>query len=494
MRIQVDDTDDLELVKTRLSYEDLRFKFELSKLKKSYWFKDKYGEDVWKAKIEELQAKKNQCLLQEDERGYWTYTGLFHYLIEAIDGCQARPSKINYPEPQGWKIPWAEKPQFSPYPFQEQSKELLLSAKHGAVSLGTGLGKSFIILLLAKELGLKTVIMAPWKAVAKRLYNDFLTAFGPKYVGFFGDGQKQTGKLFTIAIAASLSRVVPESREWEALRKTQVFIADESHQCPADTLARVCLGLVADAPWRFFFSATQMREDGLDLLLKSIIGPIVYEKTVKQGIDEGYLANLHVYMMKVRSPFAGVSSDPNENTRDHFYYNKNILRLTAELTNYFVNREKRRVLILVEELEQFAKLLPYLKVDVRFAHGGTTKENAGSLPEAYQKSDPTALVEQFNDEQFPVLVGTSCITTGCDLKANEVTFFLQGNKAEIPIWQGALGRSTRKFKFKDGRLKTDCRVIDFDVPSIPSVHRHSQMRKQIYQLVSPVRDIDRETS
>jgi hypothetical protein len=67
----------------------------------------------------------------------------------------------------------------------------------------------------------------------------------------------------------------PGTPAWEKLSKAQVFIADESHMTPAKTLQEVCFGLLKHAPYRFFFSATQMRGDGLGLLLEGIVGKIV---------------------------------------------------------------------------------------------------------------------------------------------------------------------------------------------------------------------------
>jgi superfamily II DNA or RNA helicase len=470
----------------QLTYEDKTVTWELNKHKKSHWYAEKYGQEAWQDRLKELQAQQKKCLLFEDTEGLWTYSGLAEK-VGRILGCQI-VNHVEYPEPG--ILGWHNKPKLTPYQYQSDSKDLLFAARHAAVEVGTGLGKSFTIELLVKELGLRTLIMAPSKDIAKRLYEDCVSSFGEKKVGFFGDGKKKTGKLITVGISASLTRIEPGSKEWNDLAKTQVFIADESHQCPASTLAKVCFGLMANAPYRFFFSATQERNDGLDMLLDGITGPIVYRKTVREGIDEGYLAALNFVMVQSASDSDWYSSDPNEMTREHLYYNKRVLRQAADLANKFVSVYKQQVLILVEELEQFAQLLPFLQHPVKFAHGGVNKDNAAKLPKPFHDSDPSKFVKEFNAGEFPILVGTSCITTGTDIKANEATIYLQGGRSRIQVMQGPCGRSTRLFTFPDGRKKTLCTVIDFDVQNIETTHRHALDRKAIYdQTYGPTKEI-----
>lgn len=468
-----------------LSYVDKSVKFELAKHKQSHWFRQKHGEEAWQARLEELKAEMNKCLLHIDDTGIWTYCGITHHILKSFPQSQVI-KEFKYPEYNEF-ISFKQKP-LEPYPYQKIAEALIREANHAGVEIATGLGKSLVIVYLVGKIGLKTVVMAPSRDIALRLYSDFVAALGEHLVGFIGDGKKKTSKLITVGISASLTNVKPGSKEWDDLSQAEVFVADESHLCPAATLERVCHGLVAKAPYRFFFSATQMRGDGRDLMLQAITGPIVFRKTLNEGMDEGYLSRLHFWMINTTSSSNLVLRDPNECTREHLYYNKNVIKSAAELANKFVKSGKA-VLILVEELEQFTKLHTYLNHEFRFAHSGVTKENKKKVPELYHKSDPTQLVKDFNDEQFPILIGTSCITTGTDVKANEVTIYLQGGQSEIQIMQGACGRSTRLFTFKDGRKKKDCIIIDFDVENNEVCHRHATARKDIYQLYGVVNEL-----
>jgi superfamily II DNA or RNA helicase len=422
-----------------LTYRDLTLVGEYQRFKKAVWFANKYGRQAF---YEELERKKNAinvCLLMEDDKGYWTYSGLSNRLSNEFK--LPVDSLVTYPEPK--LIPWARVPTIEPRPYQLVSKDNLIEIRHGGVEIGTGLGKSFIILNLIKHYGLPTVVMAPSRSIAWQLYDEFVDKFGKNKVGLFGDGKKQLGKLITVGIAASLARVKPGTAEFAHLASATVFIADESHLCPAETLAQVCFGVCANAPYRFFFSGTQFRNDGADLLLEGITNKIVYHMTVKEGVDQGYLAKPKFKVITVESPSNKTNLEYQEFVDEHFYKNKLINQKAANLANLAVEQLNHQVLILVEHIEQFQYLLPYFKYEVGFAHGGATQSNKQFLPPEYHKSDPNALVERFNKGDLKILVGTSCISTGTDLKPVGTLINLQAGTSEIKIRQ-AIGRGTRK--------------------------------------------------
>jgi superfamily II DNA or RNA helicase len=458
-----------------LSYVDQKVDWELKKFKQAHWFVQKYGRPAFDERLAELKAARNKTLLFEDEQGLWTYSGLANPLAEHFDD----QIKVTFKRPTPNLIPWATAPKKTPRYYQALCEEKLLEQGHAGISLATGLGKSFIILSICKSLGLKSVVMAPSLNIAQQIYEEFTTAFGKKYVGAFFDGKKQFDKQFVIGVAASLTKVGEGSPAWKELSKADVFIADESHQCPAKTLAAVCFGLCAKASYRFFFSGTQIRNDGLGKLLEAITGPIVFRMTVQEGVDQGFLSKPVFRMIHMKSDVDFDSADANELTRAHVYYNPQVVRVAADVANRAVSLMNRPTLILVEELEQFAYLLPYLRYEARFAHGGVSKVNKDKVPEKYHESDPKALVEAFNRGEFPILVGTSCIATGTDIQAVQACIYLRQGKSEIELKQG-VGRTTRLFPGKQ-----DCLFIDFAIDNVKTLARHAQARMDLFAEIYP---------
>lgn len=532
-----------------LSYVDGRVDFELSKTTRSLskfsnsetYFREKMGDQKYdsllldlQTKKEELKLKRKGCLLFEDEKGFWTYSGLAHKIAEKY-ADEVRPG---YDLPPAKNLPWAHEPEFQDRPYQvEALTKLMGSAPWGpcGVELPTGAGKSTIIRNLIKTFGLGTVVMAPSASIARQLYEDLVHHFGDRYVGLYGDGKKDFKKLVVVGIDDSLRNVVEGSAAWKMLSTKPVFIADESHLTPAESLQKVCFGLMAGATHRFFFSATQLRNDGLDLVLDAITGRIVMRKLFRELVDDGYLAKPTFKSVKVVSDSGYQSPDANKMTRAHLYYNDTVNYVAADLANKFVEVMKRPTLILVEELEQFRELLPWLKVKVRFAHSPLSKEKWGLVPCdqefpclyewtcdgcgdtksegerfvkhkcrgcgrindaalnpeertstcCYHGDDAKDLVAAFNRGEIPVLVGTSCISTGTDIKVAEAGIYLQGGRSEIKVKQGLAGRMSRGGAKSvvvnpwTKKQKLDAVVVDFDVVNVDKTHDHHEVRAQI---------------
>lgn len=473
----VDFDDPHETIAVSLSYKDKAANFAYQRFKKNSFLINRMGPEKYAQHLLALKDEINKSLLKKDDKGYYTYSGLAPYLSAKLR--IPVKNEVVYPEPK--KLAWDSPPPFTPYEYQTESKEKLLAVRHGGVELGTGLGKSLIIAMLCREIGLKTIIMTPSTSISDQLYENFSKWFGMKLVGRFFGNKKESKKLIVIANAAALTRVEPGTPHWEALSDSKVFIADESHQCPANTFEAVCSGVAAKAPYRFFFSATQLRQDGRDLLLEGIIGKIVYTKTVREGVDEGYLSKPVFRIVKTKSDSLFRSDDANAMTRTHLYYNDQVVAKIGAICNSSVNAG-HPVLVLIEEVEQFTKLLPYLRHNVGFAHGPLTT-NKDRVPKEYWDSDPNELVSDFNSGRIPILVGTSCISTGTDIRAVKTLIFWKGGKSEIDVKQ-SVGRATRKVPGK-----TFCSVIDFDVSlgeeEKTVLERHVKARMKIYEELYP---------
>src|SRR6266851_392121 len=478
--------DRLGELQTGLTYVDKKVYYLIQRHRHAHWFRRKYGEEAYQEKMKTLKAERKKCLLFIDEEGMWTYSGLKSFVESIVRSDEIR-SQIEYPEPK--LMAWDAKPVNERYPYQFTATEKMLHHRHCAVELATGLGKTFIILHLVKELGLKTLVMAPSLSIAEQIRDLFIEHFGRRRVGQFFDGRKEVHKLITVGIPQSLIRIEEDSPEQQALSQVQVFIADESHLCPAQTLANVCFGLMKAAPYRFFFSGTQMRNDGLDTLLGAITGPVVLRMTVREGVDHNppYLAKPVFRMVKTfsQSPFRG--QDVNDMTRTHLYYNPVVVSQAALIANNSVAAYGHPVLILVDEIEQFVQLLPQLRHRVGFAHGPLDAENKGKVPDAYHVSEPNFLVREFNNLRLPILVGTSCISTGTDVQAVKTMINLRGGKSEIEVRQ-SVGRCTRLHKPGE---KIACNIFDFDVANVEPVSRHAKFRKKVYEeIYGPVEDVD----
>lgn len=471
-----------ESLKSFLQYKNLSIYYQYKRLiDTKYWYIKKYGDEAYERSLENLKNKIYNCLLFEDRDGLWTYSGLAQKIADKYEDR----IEVDFEYPEYDIVPWYRTNRKTPREYQQEAHDLLLNNRHGAVEIFTGGGKTLLAVMLGKTVGLQTVISCPSVSIAEQMYNEFTFNFGKKYVGMYGDGKKEIDKLFTISIAQSLIKIQEGTKEWEFFSKTKQLIFDEAHTCAAETLSELCLGLFQDTPFRFFVSGTQLRTDGLDLLLEGITGPVLIRKDVREGVDNGFLSKPIFTVLNVKTDSTvTLSKDTNKLTRKYLYYDKKINKIAAEWANKFVDMGKS-VLILIEEIEQFSYLIPYLKHKYNYAHGGLNKNNASSVPKEFSKSDPNKLVKELNEGRLPILIGTSCVAVGTDFTSLGAIIYLRGGKSPIEIKQ-SVGRGTRLYPGK-----TEFFFLDFNVQNVAPLHNHAEKRSEIYnEIYGPVNFID----
>jgi superfamily II DNA or RNA helicase len=469
-----------------LTYRNKQVSYQLKKMKNNNKWKYSNPKSYY-SQLKELESKQKPCLVFEYNNKNCTYSGLAKDLSEKF-GWDIEPYHFDYTK-HSKMIAWAHKPHPLRY-YQEEAVEALLKHTHASIELPTGAGKSRIIQELCKRVGVQTVIVTPSKAITDQLYNDFVYLFGKKYVGKFGSGKKELGKMFTLCVAQSLVRLEEGTKEWEFISSAKMLIWDESHTTPAETFEQVCLRVLKDVPLRYFVSATQIRNDGADLLLKGIIGDVVYKKEFTELVEEGFLKKPKFTIITVPA-LPNSSSDIEEEQRQQLYYNPNVNSAVAQIAKRFMNLNKQ-VVIILDEFKQFACLYEFLKdlppESFEFVHGGASNRMDADgyslkdfLPERFWKVDIQEAVNKFNEGKLKLLIGTSAISTGVDLKPVSVLIYLQGGTSEIRIKQ-AIGRGTRVVE----GLPREFTVVDFFIDGSPDMERHLKQRLSIYKTMGSV--------
>ena len=467
--------EEISSIKKQLTYEDGKVLEQLKRHRRKTWWqqKDPYS---FAQHEEILKDQLFECILKKDSNGYWIRPASIPY-IKDIDFELV--NKINYPSLN--PIAWHSQPEFNPYGYQSDSTSKLLKIKHGNIALPTGCGKSFILVLLTREIGEGVVIVTPSKAIFKELYAEFQTRFGKHMVGGYGDGKKDIKKPITIAIGKSITMVKKNTEAYDFFKNKKALLVDESHTWGANTLENVCHGVLKDVPYRLFVSATQTRGDGTVKLLQSIIGKTVLEMSIEEAISKKYLCPLKFAVINTFSPSTINKRDPLECKREHFLYNENIAQTSAKIANASWNVKSESTLILVEELRQIEMLVKYLKVPFTYIHSSSKKE-----AEVYglQKIDMQKEIERFNSGEVKVLIGTRAIATGTNLYPTHNTINWMGGSSEIITKQGAMGRSTRwiKEKYKPfHKEKTHTKIWDFEVEGISILKNQLKRRVRYYQ-------------
>jgi superfamily II DNA or RNA helicase len=470
--------DQIKYIQKTSSYNDTSAAFALKNLSNNRWLKTNKP-DIFLARKKELEQKIKNCLLKQDEHGnYVIQPGFLPYLNIPME----IENNIEYPKSK--KIPWKKPLPYELYPYQKQAVERLIEKKHGCVSLATGCGKTFIILSLARELGLKTVIVTPSKSIFLEIFHQLETHFGKSLVGAYGDGKKKLDKQITVCISKSLTSLKPGSKEYDFFQSQQVVISDESHLNAAETLEEVFHGVLSQVPYRFFLSGTQTRGDGKFELLYSIIGECVIELNTKNAIEGGYICPVKFNVIETTSPIKQEfknTKDTLTTKRHHFLYNPNITSITANIANASWKRLQESTLILVEELSQIKALTELLTVPYDYVHSAS-KAEAQKVGLDTKKVDE--VVESFNKGEIKVLIGTSCIATGTNIYPTHNTVNWVGGSSEVKTKQGTIGRSVRKLdlsKYKEfHKPKPYSKIFDFRVSNVETLEILLKKRLSMY--------------
>ncbi len=470
--------EELSSLRKTLTYTNTSIQHLIKRHYNNHFWKSK-NPDSWQTHLDGLKQQLKTCLVFEEDGQLYIRPGSIPHLSDFDLEIE---SSIVYPKTK--KMPWKHPLPFKLHPEQEESWTKLLQEKHGNVSLTTGFGKSAIILKLCQEMGLSACIVVPSKSIFEELLEKFEYHFGKKHVGTFGAGKKKLdGKKFIIAIGDSLVNIEKDSEEDKFFNNLDVLIVDESHEFAAESLEAVCHGILSNIPYRFFFSATQQRNDGSGPLLQSIIGKTVCTLTTAEAVSKGYICNHDFRIVSVESSNPSFeSSDALAQKREHFLKNKNIANFSAKLANA-MGAAGKGTLILVEELSQISMLAPLLKVPFVIAHSEKRKDRLAEL--GLEKVDNAKSVESFNKGEAKVIIGTSCIATGVNIFPCHNVINWVGGASPIKTKQGAVGRAVRHGHSNPWAskcaLKDKATIYDFDIEDNFVMSRHLEARLECYK-------------
>ena len=168
----------------------------------------------------------------------------------------------------------------------------------GSVVLPTGTGKSIVALKAIEVVSRSTLIVAPTIDLMNQWYDLLSGAFDVE-VGILGGGYHEVRDI-TVTTYDSAYIYIDQYGD-----RFGLLVFDEVHHLPAPKSSHI--PQMSLAPYRLGLTATYRRLDGLHLRLRSLIGPVVYNKSIKDFKGE-HLADYEIIRI-------GVPLDPEERTR-----------------------------------------------------------------------------------------------------------------------------------------------------------------------------------
>lgn len=412
-----------------------------------------------KAALAKLEASEYVCLYQND-----TFpTGLLNIALEALGAlkCQYIVEDLRKSPGETAILRW-NNPPWEPRYYQKEMIELGLKASRGVFEAAVGSGKSLVMAYLIKHISCRSLIIVPSRALSGQLYNDFCEWFGNGNVQLL-DAQKirklKRPAAISIVTVQSLGSLVKTGEFSEFAKWIDAVYVDEVHHAGASTYT----GLLKDLEhvyYRFGFSGTFLRNDSKTLEMWSFLSNVLYEYPAHKAIDEGYLTPVQVRMYQM-------NGTPNRNYQkeydNHYCANPALLSKISEIVATY---EGQQILILVNKKDKCGLVIhEYLKsvgIENSYISGDNTKEEINDN------------IKAFNDKHIQILIGSSVVGEGVDIRSTDHLIMSQGGKSEITMVQAA-GRVLRLCKGK-----TQAYIHDFRFEGSRYLIKHADEREDIY--------------
>src|SRR6516225_2202003 len=337
----------------------------------------------------------------------------------------------------------------APRPYQYEAVAALLAATARGVHrpllvLPTGTGKTIVFALLVQRRRGRSLILAHrdeliQQAVAKlHLVDPTLT---------LGVVQAERDEHTAPAVVASVQTLSRRARLTRLVPDFQTIVIDEAHHAPAPTYRRIldyCWAWHPDGPLVVGVTATPERGDHHSL--RPVFDSIVYQKTLLEMMQAGYLVDLRALQVLLQADFDTLRTQQG----DFVEAELETLLLAANapaqvLAAFRTHAADRKALLFTPT------------VALAYAMAATSR-TAGIPAEALDGTTPLAtrraILQRLHTGATRVVANCAVLTEGFDEPSVDCIIIARPTQSAV-LYQQMLGRGTRTYPGK-----TDCLMLD----------------------------------
>lgn len=411
--------------------------------------------------INKLKANEWVCWFKDD-----TFpTGHLNIVKETLKVCAVDYTTIDHRIVPGNDLilKWYSNPHDPRY-YQKDMIGLGLQEGRGVFVSAVGTGKSLILAYILKDISVISLIVVPSVGLGLQLEQDFKKWFGPTKVETITTTNVRKGKglapirIVTVQTLASLQK----TGEVQALlHDVKAIYVDEIHHAGSASYTNI-LPEIDHVYYRFGFTGTFLRNDSKSLDMWGFLSNVLYRYPAYKAMQEGFLTPIKV----VTHELPGKRSQSYPKEYDNNYCgNEHMLRKIKDIIDQAGDNEQ--ILILVKNKDKSGKIIhEYLE-----AYGVQNAYISGDD----KKDVINSTIKAFNEKRVRVLIGSSVIGEGIDVRSTDQLIMAQGGKSEIVIVQ-AVGRAVRLF---EGKVLA--KIHDFDFINTKYMRKHLVQREDIYK-------------
>lgn len=395
--------------------------------------------NVYQKQLKDLEASEWVCWYQNR-----TFpTGHINIVLDVLNAMKANFTVNDQrlkPKPYAI-LPWNNTP-FEPRYYQKEVIDLCISEGRGVVESAVGTGKSLMMAYIVKDLSVNTLIVVPSRGLLQQIYNDFAVWFGSSAVQMIDSKKvRQSNDLKPIRIVTiqSMAALQKSGDIGLLLNDIDALFLDEFHHAGSSSYTNL-LPEIGHIYHRYGFTGTFLRNDNKILDLWGFLSTKLYSYPAWKATQEGFLTPLTV----VTHSLVGKKKMKYQKEYDENYCGN--LELLESILSICHENEGQQILILVNKKDKSGKIIhEYLSafnIENSYISGDDDKEVI------------TETIESFNNLEFKILIGSSVIGEGIDVRSTDHLLNCQGGKSEIAIVQST-GRCVRLFKGKTMAYRHD---------------------------------------
>lgn len=325
------------------------------------------------------------------------------------------------------------------YPHQEKLLQVACTKRRGVIKAGTGSGKTVLAASIISSFeDVRALFLCHTKTLVRQTISEF-EKFNLKVGYITGEGTNLNGGV----IVSTIQSFVKQPQE--LLNSFDMVIVDEVHRFANskgqyfDVLSRMI------APYRYGLTATLNKNQEVALLTEGLIGPLIGEFTLKEGIETGILA-------KPKLKFITIPID----------YKVRDLRRYQEVYDMGIVLNRARNRMIIKTAKDLAKAgKTSLILISKIEHGNSLVEMAELIghPVVFiQGKDDSDIRENvrgaLNRKEIKTVIATQIWKEGVDIKTLNAVINAAGGKSEIAVLQ-SLGRGLRTAEGKESILLVD---------------------------------------
>lgn len=363
-----------------------------------------------------------------------------------------------------------------------QQAVLTSLAKHetGIIQAPTGSGKTVMMIAHLAAIDRPTLILVNTIELANQFIDRLVsfTNLTKDDIGLFGNGKK-IFRPITVCLLQTLCKADEDTLKFINWEYCQV-LSDEVHIVAANTYYTAMNSL--KAKYKYGFSATPKREDGLTVVLNFAAGPKIHEIDIKAIAEKLSIPSFKAIDTDYYFPLFNTNEYQNMITdmATDFDRNNIILNLVKEYQGKQIvilcNRASQ-VIYLHKKIpgsEYLLSTVPELTNDFRPVY-----KSGKPVSKSMRKKDRESVINNLNSGKTKIIISTvGLFSTGIDIASLEILILASPIKSEIKLKQ-ALGRIMRKTSFEKSPVFIDLVDKKIELLRVQAITRARIIKKAI---------------